>query len=191
VDDIDDYSDEEKIEHPIDLFANQAFEDVKKLFADYPERVFYGRQIEIILEDKYFHWVTNRALRDLAAQRAIGTEVKSFAWGGSITLYWNNSYRYYKREAKKVIELVEKYSQDKISLAVGQYGELLVVEGFSKIQFVNFGRSVNKHKGKSWTASSHNLDMIVERDGIGYGIEVKNTLGYIGQKRIYCEDFSL
>jgi hypothetical protein len=178
VEDIEDIYPEES-EESVDDFQKAASEDVRKLFRDNSERVFYSRQVEVMLEKKYFHWVTNRVLRTLAEQRVINREVRTFAWGGSITLYWNSSYRFYRREASKVIDIVESYSKDSITSAIGQHCELLVVEGFAKIQFVNLGRSVNQYKGIKWNESNHNLDMIVERDGIGYGIEVKNTLGYI------------
>ena len=29
-------------------------------FEDNPESVFYSRQLEVIFEREYFHWVTNR-----------------------------------------------------------------------------------------------------------------------------------
>jgi hypothetical protein len=166
----------------IDSYEEEAIDSVLKLFNDNKGKVFYGRQIEVLLENQYFHWVTNRALRVLAGQKIISREVNTMAWGGSIILYWHNSFRYYKREASKVIKIVEAYSADMVSFAVGQYGELLSLEGFAKFQFVLKGRSVNEFMGKKWTASNHNLDMIIERDGIGYGVEIKNTLGYINKE---------
>lgn len=36
--------------------------------------------------------------------------------------------------------------------------------------------------GKEWTSTSHNLDRLFERDGASYGVEVKNTLGYIDRR---------
>lgn len=41
------------------------------------------------------------------------------------------------------------------------------------------GRNTNELRGKKWNVSAHDLDFIFERDGIGYGVEVKNTLGYM------------
>jgi len=41
------------------------------------------------------------------------------------------------------------------------------------------GRDKNDYGGKSWTETEHNVDFIFERDGQAYGIEVKNTLGYM------------
>jgi hypothetical protein len=34
-------------------------------FEDNPDQVFYSRQLEVLFEREYFHWVTNRALRRL------------------------------------------------------------------------------------------------------------------------------
>jgi hypothetical protein len=35
-------------------------------FIDHPQQVFYSRQIEILFEAEFFHWVTNRAARSLS-----------------------------------------------------------------------------------------------------------------------------
>lgn len=175
---------EEGSELPIDSYEAEAYELIEVFFQENRSRVFYGRQIEIIFEDKFFHWVTNRVLRILVQKGKIFSEVRSFTWGGSITLYWNKSFRYYRREAQKVVELVQKYSEDRVGSSVGSHGELLVIEGFAKIRFTMAGRNVNEYKGFSWESSGHNLDMIFERDGIGYGVEVKNTLGYMDNKEL-------
>lgn len=41
------------------------------------------------------------------------------------------------------------------------------------------GRNTREYGGKSWAETDHNLDFIFTRDGVGYGVEVKNTLGYM------------
>lgn len=41
------------------------------------------------------------------------------------------------------------------------------------------GRNSREYRDRVWTQSDHDMDFIFERDGIGYGIEVKNTLGYM------------
>ena len=38
---------------------------------------------------------------------------------------------------------------------------------------------VKEYKGKKWRKTGHDLDFIFIKDGIEYGCEVKNTLGYI------------
>jgi hypothetical protein len=37
----------------------------------------------------------------------------------------------------------------------------------------------NSYRERRWDTTKHNLDLIFERDGRAYGIEVKNTLGYV------------
>ena len=40
-------------------------------------------------------------------------------------------------------------------------------------------RHANEFEGRSWVTTGHNLDFIFRRDGVAYGVEVKNTLGYM------------
>ena len=66
-----------------------------------------------------------------------------------------------------------------IGAAIGLQGEYLVLEGFARQQFVLVGRETRSYRDRVWTATEHDLDFIFERDGIAYGVEVKNTLGYM------------
>lgn len=50
-------------------------------FVDHPSEVFYSRQLEVLFENEYFHWVTNRALRGLIAENAVTMEVGSWTLG--------------------------------------------------------------------------------------------------------------
>jgi len=99
--------------------------------------------------------------------------------GGTIKLLWHRKFRYYKREATKLVELVNEYSAPNIGAALGLQGEALILEGFASIEFVMKGRDKNKYGAREWIESDHDLDFIFERDGRAYGIEVKNTLGYM------------
>ena len=58
-------------------------------------------------------------------------------------------------------------------------GEHLVLAAFARQRFLLLGEEANSYGDKVWTQTGHDLDFIFERDGIGYGIEVKNTLGYL------------
>ena len=92
---------------------------------------------------------------------------------------WHRSYRYYRRDAARVVGLVEEYADPNIGGAVGLNGELMVLEGFARRQFVMRGRNTRSFGGISWSDSEHELDFIFERDSVVYGIEVKNMLGYM------------
>jgi hypothetical protein len=135
--------------------------------------------LEVQNEDIYFHWVTNRALRDLRDEGLIQGETRQLKTGGSINLVWHRSHRFYRRSAASLVALVEEYSDPNIGGAVGLHGEFMVLEGFARCQFVMRGRNTREFAGTSWTESGHNLDFIFERDGRAYGVEVKNTLGYM------------
>jgi hypothetical protein len=162
----------------------EARNEVEKIFLQNKERVFFSRQIEVRLEDKYFHWITNRAIREMIGEKVIVGEKRRLKTGGEIHLIWNRNYRYYRREASKVINLVEEYADPNIAGAIGLNGETMVLEGFARHEFVMKGRNTKKYKDNEWNLTDHNLDFIFEKDGLLYGIEVKNTLGYMDYKEL-------
>lgn len=45
---------------------------LRAYFGEHRERVFFSRQLEVQHEQDYFHWVTNRALRDLRDEFYLG-----------------------------------------------------------------------------------------------------------------------
>lgn len=83
--------------------------------------------------------------------------------------------------------LVEEYSDPNIGAALGLHGETMVLEGFARTQFVMASRNTREYQGRVWTDTDHNLDFIFERDGIAYGIEVKNTLGYMDREEFFLK----
>jgi hypothetical protein len=94
-------------------------------------------------------------------------------------LLWHRNFRYYKREAKRVASVVDEYANPNIGAALGLHGELMVLEAFARAEFVMRGRETRGFRNRSWSKSDHDLDFVFERDGIAYGVEVKNTLGYM------------
>ena len=176
---LEDFYIDEKYERPVDPKQKEAFNNLKKFFEQHNEEVFFSRQLEVQNESKYFHWITNRALRDLIETGNVNTEIRKLSWGGHIHLFWHKSYRYPRRKASSLIQLVEKYSSPKIGGLLGLHAEFMVLEGFSRFEFVRKGRNINEFNNKKWSSSEHNLDFIFERDSIRYGLEIKNTLGYM------------
>ena len=179
-----------------DPSQREAAEALRLLFGQERERVFYSRQLEVLHEAKWFHWITNRALRDLIAGGEISDEVRPLETGGSIHLMWNSKYRYYRRKAEQLVKLVEAYSEPNIGGALGLHGESLVLEGFAKKEVVLKGRETRSYRGVVWNRSEHDLDFIFERDGIAYGVEVKNTLRYMDYDELVikvalCEEIGI
>lgn len=173
---------------PEDNGAGRADEDavvaVRQFFEDNPESVFFSRQVEVAFEGTWFHWITSRALRHLIESEEIKDERREMETRGTIHLMWYRSYRYYKREAARVVSLVEEYADPNIGAAIGLHGESLVLEGLASRQFIMQGRETNTYNGREWTETGHDLDFIFERDGVTYGVEVKNTLGYMSQEEM-------
>jgi hypothetical protein len=112
----------------------------------------------------------------------IRSEWRKLSTGTSVKLIWHKGYRFYKRSAGQLVTLVEEYSDPNIGAALGLHGETMVLEGFARTQFVMASRNTREYQGKVWVDTEHNLDFIFERDGIAYGIEVKNTLGYMDRE---------
>ena len=166
-------------ERPPDPREEDARQALEVLFEANREAVFFSRQIEVQHEDKWYHWVTNRALRDLIEDRLLKNETRSLVTGGSVHLMWHRSHRYYRRDAARVVRLVEEYANPNIGGAVGLQGEHMVLEGFARREFVMRGRHAKAFGSRTWEASAHDLDFFFERDSIAYGVEVKNTLGYM------------
>jgi hypothetical protein len=148
-------------------------------FEDNPKSVFYSRQLEVLFEREYFHWITNRALRRLVEEGRVHTEVRKLSTGSEMKLVWHRSYRFYKRSADDVFRLVDQYTRSATDGTLGMQGEHLVLAAFARQRFILMAEEANRYGDREWQATKHNLDLIFERDGRAYGIEVKNTLGYL------------
>ncbi len=177
-----DFEDEPIADRPPDPKEDEAYSELTAFFEKHREQVFFSRQIEIQYEDKYFHWVTNRAIRHLRDSGSIKGETRPLASTGTINLLWHKGNRYYRREAVKLIKLVNEYSDPNIAAAIGLNAELLVLEGFARHEFVMKAREAREYGGKVWVETGHDLEFVFERDGQAYGMEVKNALGYMDHK---------
>lgn len=133
----------------------------------------------MIHEASWFHWITNRALRRLVAEGVVVPDARSLNSGSVVVLLWHRRNRYYLRQSSRIVSLVEEYSEPSFSHAVGERAELLVLDGFSRHKFVQEDRNTRSFGGRVWTYTNHDVDFIFSRDGIAYGVEIKNTLGYM------------
>jgi hypothetical protein len=116
------YESPEDYSEPIsekDSYFLQAQEDIKKLYEKDRESVYYIRQIQVKLEKKYYHWITNNAiiglykmgyLKDVRIPREKGTSTRYFI---------HRSNRYAKRKIRKLETVIEEYSQDHITRSCG------------------------------------------------------------------------
>lgn len=130
------------------------------------------------LEDQYFHWITNRALRALINDGELLVEQRVVTTG-DLHIVRHPRCRYHARATTALVELVKSYSDPLVTRAVGDQGEMLVLEGFARRGFTMRGREMREYQGREWTETGHDLDFIFERAGKAYGVEVKNTLPYM------------
>jgi hypothetical protein len=105
-------------------------------FEDNPDSVFYSRQLEVLFEREYFHWVTNRAVRRLVEEGRIYTETRQLSTGAEIKLLWHRNYRFYKRSAGEIFIMVDEYTTSATDGALGMQGEHLVLAAFARQRFL-------------------------------------------------------
>ncbi len=170
---------EPDLEREPDKYEIEAHERLQVFFETNDAAVFFGNQLAVRNEDDFFHWVTHRAIGDLIEEGVVKTESRKLASGSDIKLLWHRRHRYYKRDAARLAALVEEYGSPNMCAAIGLHGEQMVLGGFARREFVMRGHHTKKYRDREWTKTSHNLDFVFERDGIGYGVEVKNTLSYM------------
>lgn len=180
--DWDDFGYEPEVEREADAYEASAVVTLDRFFEENDANVFFGNQLAVQNERTFFHWITHRAIAHLIGAGLLLSETRQLSSGSSIKLVWNRRYRYYKRDAKRVTDIVEEYGSPMMCEAIGLNGEQLVLEGFARREFVMRGRHTRRYRDAEWTETNHNLDFIFERDGRAYGIEVKNTLSYMPQE---------
>jgi hypothetical protein len=153
-----------------------------ELFGKDHEKVYYERQVEVLYEDRFFHWITAKALTELVFERAIHSQVLRLTPEVPIRFYWsrlNPRLRYWKRQASKTVKLVRQYSADDFTRLLGHTGEILFDQILPRFGFMPVGFDARSYKEKEWKFTADNLDRIFEKEGIPYGVEIKNTLPYI------------
>lgn len=183
MEDIYDYYNEgeDRWEHPYyfhDKKVDEAKEELLAFIQQNKGKVFYIKQLEVFFEKRYFHWIIANAINELIG-RELRSEEKTLVGNVSVKFIFHRELRYYKREVNRMIKVIRKYSSPNIAKAVGRQGEVLFFNALTNQGFSSHGQNINQYGGKKWTETGHDLDFILEKDGIVYGCEVKNTFDYI------------
>lgn len=122
-------------------------------------------------------WTTDEALNQLVKEKKLKTWKKRSKRGINVSFFRNNNVRYFERNAQKMLDLIDYYNNNDLEL--GKYAEHLAEKMFYKLKFDVEDKNANEFNGKKWNKSNHNLDLIVSKDGLFYGVEVKNRFEYI------------
>jgi hypothetical protein len=179
---------------PEDGYVKQAKDDLISHIDSDHEAVFYERQLQLFYEKDYFHWVTARALEELAEsgdirsehltlRRPLMTEAGRVETSVQMRFFFWKNARSWRRKAKKLAALVEAYSEPALTRAVGRQAENLFDAALPRAGFMPIARNVREYNGRRWERTNHNLDRIYTRDNIAYGIEIKNQLGYMEREQ--------
>lgn len=172
---------EERAERPRDGKVDEAKAVLlARYFSEGAQSVYYGRQLEVALERDFFHWITKKALNELAQEGSVNfIEERTDLYAAHF--YWPLRHRYARRQIRQTLALIDEFSNPAFTRALGHQGEALADAGFARIGFRIRQTKVQEVDGKRWPESNHDLDRLVERDGLRYGVEIKNQLGYIDQ----------
>ena len=97
-----------KVDEAKTVLANELFIDAGA--------VYYGQQIEVLYEQRFFHWITARALTELANEGQIRRVSVPLTGYLRINFYSLPSNRYWKRRANKIAKLGRAYYIPRIEL---------------------------------------------------------------------------
>jgi len=175
-------------DEPDEPWRDTKIDEAKKLllqyFKDHEADVFYGQQLQVIFEQQFFHWITQRALLELWEEDRITAESDELTKSVPIRFYTQRRNRYWKRKAEDIKDLVRTFSESTFTKALGVHAEQMFDAALPRGGFMPTARHVNAYGGRQWTVTGENLDRIFERDGIAYGVEIKNTLKYMPRKEM-------
>src|SRR5262249_32235674 len=131
-----------------DIKEEQALIAVEKLFVHNPAQVFFTRQIEIRFEDRFYHWITNRAVHRLYEEsRLIERMQTKLITGTPVTLWWNRKGRYKKRAIKAVLDLINEYSAPEVGEYLGLHGQDMMLGAFARASFNIVAENTNEFGG--------------------------------------------
>lgn len=153
---------------------------------------YHKKQIQVLFERRnYWHWVTDRAITSLLEEGFLKKVKKD-----NTIFVMRSDVRYYTRKINKRIQLIHSYSDPYVSKGYGVYAEDLFRMTLETKGFHTLSKNTNEYEDLKWEKTDHNLDFIIEKNGIVYGVEIKNTLDYMERdefniKLEMCEFFDI
>lgn len=131
-----------------------------------------------MLEREYFHWITAKALGEMAESRKI-QRIQTLINNKPVNFYAHLRHRYLRRELAEAKKLLHRIFSPQFTRAVGLHGELMFDAALGRCGFHALVRDAKSWNGRTWQRTNHNLDRIITRDQPAYGVEIKNTQNYI------------
>ena len=162
-----------------DSYFIEVQKKIREIYEENRQSVYYGRQIQIKFEKDYFHWITYNAMDGLCKLGYLKDIRRKKEEGTSVRFFIHKSNRYPMRQINRMEKLIAGYSDDTITMSCGHRAEDLFCNGLALKGFAPKGKKVKSYGGRKWEKTGHDLDFVFEKDGVAYGCEIKNTLGYI------------
>ena len=114
------------------------------------DEVYYAQQIEVHFEERFFHWITQRALKELVDEGAIRCASEELAAHLNINFYSSTGNRYWKRRSNKIGKLVLRYSEPSFTRGLGIQGEMMFDAALPTAGFLPRARNANEFNGREW-----------------------------------------
>lgn len=154
-------------------------------FESHKREIFYLKQIQVLFERKTYHWITRRALYKLVEEeRVVHSKLIKSPGGVEVRLLFHKSHRYWKRQAAKLLKIIDEMADPELARACGDHAEMLFLNALASRGFQPYGEDVREYRSRVWAETEHNLDFILEKEGIAWGCEVKNTWDYIPEDEL-------
>jgi len=140
---------------------------------------FHKRNLQVLFEEEYPHDITLKAIQALKQEGFL--KQKSVRIDSTeVHFVYRYNLRYVARLMKQLTELIRQYSDYSISKATGEYAETLFSFMFRLNGFKIAARNVSEYDGTKWVRTQkQDLDFVIEKEGITYGVEIKNTFDYM------------
>jgi hypothetical protein len=159
---------EEEEENSRDVAIDAALASVQDFFNTQPRRLFYSTQIETSLEREHFHWITGKALLELANAGRIQRETATVQ-GNRVNFYAHSQHRYWRRELGDMKGLLECVFHPDFAQAVGRHGELMFDAALGRAGFRTEATNCNSWQGVRWIKTNHK----------SYNHEIIQSGGYV------------
>ncbi|MBL7068606.1 MAG: hypothetical protein ISS34_01935 [Candidatus Omnitrophica bacterium] len=185
--DYEEIYEEDREDYRPDPYFLRARKGIEKLYEKDTDAVYYLRQLQLKQEDNYFHWITYNALVSLQRDGTLKKIVEPVKISNRTIhphFLAHRANRYPRRKINEMVKIIAELSDNAITWGCGNRAELLFHEGITSRGFASVGKESQEYKGRKWIKTNHNFDYIFEKDGIGYGCEIKNALGYIEKEEL-------
>lgn len=161
----------------------RAIPQVRSKFEDTYHRprkqAYYIGQLQVILENDFFSWIAYNATMELVKAGYLSFQVVNTKHADKVTFVYHHSFTgKMDTRLKNIAKLIDKYSNHTVAEALGRHLEGLVRAELRAQGFTIISTNAREYKGRRWTKTNHNLDLIAEHSSgrLNVGIEVKNTL---------------